>query len=123
MSMSRKQRIVVMVAAVVGIVSTPAIWLLDGPDTAGLVGASIQAATGVAALVWAWAQSRAATAGAAGDTATQTGRAEASGGGQAHTGVRRRGDGSPGPARVQDTGDAVSRGAGSNAGTGIDYTD
>ncbi|MFD0272019.1 hypothetical protein ACFVGY_36440, partial [Streptomyces sp. NPDC127106] len=54
---------------------------------------------------------------------SQTGRAEASGGGQAHTGVRRRGDGSPGTARVQDTGDAILRGAGSNAGTGIDYTD
>lgn len=106
------------VAAVLVIVSTPVFWLLDGPDTGQLVGASVQAATGVGALVWAWIQ----PASEARDSAVRTGRAEASGGGRAHTGIRRRGAGGSGAARVERSGDAVARGRGSSAGTGIDYT-
>nr|WP_232544476.1 hypothetical protein [Streptomyces buecherae] len=106
------------VAAVLVIISTPAFWLLDGPDTGQLVGASVQAATGVSTLVWAWIQSAAE----ARDSAARTGRAEASGGGRAHTGIRRRGAGGSGAARVQQSGDAVAHGQGSSAGTGIDYT-
>ncbi|MER8046430.1 hypothetical protein [Streptomyces sp. NPDC094032] len=41
-----------MVVAVAGIISTPLVWLLNSPDTGQLVGASVQAAAGIAALVW-----------------------------------------------------------------------
>lgn len=116
--MSGGRRAAVTVAAVLVIVSTPAFWLFDGPDTGQLVGASVQAATGVGALVWAWLQPGAE----ARDIAVRTGRAEASGGGRAHTGIRRRGAGGSRAARVQQSGDAVARGRGSSAGTGIDYT-
>jgi hypothetical protein len=112
----RGKAVVTAVAALV-IMSTPALWLLDGPDTGQLVGASVQAATGVGALVWAWVQPVAQ----AGDYATRTGHAQASGGGEAHTGIRRRHGGS-GAARVQQSGDAVARGRDSSASTGIDYT-
>ncbi|MFF9221491.1 hypothetical protein [Streptomyces viridosporus] len=106
------------VAAVLVIVSTPVFWLFDGPDTGQLVGASLQAATGVGTLVWTWIQPTAE----ARNRAVRTGRAEASGGGRAHTGIRRRGAGGSGAARVEQSGDAVARGRGSSAGTGIDYT-
>ncbi|WTQ85710.1 hypothetical protein OG350_37750 [Streptomyces achromogenes] len=112
------RRIAVTVAAGLVIVSTPVFWLLDGPDTGQLVGASVQAATGVGALVWAWIQPAAEAL----DSAVRTGRAEASGGGRAHTGIRRRGAGGSGAARVQQSGDALARGQGSGAGTGIEYT-
>ncbi|MER8073585.1 hypothetical protein ABTZ59_35695 [Streptomyces sp. NPDC094034] len=100
------------------IVSTPVFWLFDGPDTGQLVGASVQAATGVGALVWAWIQ----PATEARDSAVRTGLAEASNGGKAHTGIRRRDAGGSEAARVQQSGNAVARGRGSSAGTGIDYT-
>lgn len=116
--MSGGRRAAVTVAAVLVIVSTPAFWLLDGPDTGQLAGASVQAATGVGALLWAWVQ----TGAEARDIAARTGRAEASGGGRAHTGIRRRGAVGSGAARVQHSGDAVARGQGSSAGTGVDYT-
>jgi hypothetical protein len=115
--MSRGRKIAVTVAAVAVIVSTPAVWLLDGPDAGQLVGASVQSATGVCALVWAWIQ----PATRAQDTATRTGRAEAHGGGEAHTGIRRR-HGDSGAACVEQSGEAIARGQGSRAGTGIDYT-
>lgn len=54
--MSRGWKITVMVVGVAGVVSTPLVWLLDSPDTGQLVGASVQAATGIAALVWALLQ-------------------------------------------------------------------
>ncbi len=106
------------VTAMLVIVSTPVFWLFDGPDTGQLVGASVQAATGVGALVWAWIQ----PAAEARDRTVGTGRAEASSGGTAHTGIRRRGADGSGAARVEQSGDAVARGRGSSAGTGIDYT-
>ncbi|MFD7431223.1 hypothetical protein ACFV6Z_29855 [Streptomyces sp. NPDC059818] len=100
------------------IVSTPAFWLFDGPDTGQLVGASVQAATGVGALLWAWFQPTTEVR----DIAARTGRAEANSGGRAHTGIRRR-HGRGGVAHVQQSGDAIARGQGSSAGTGIDYTE
>ncbi|MCX5203202.1 hypothetical protein OG897_17335 [Streptomyces sp. NBC_00237] len=112
------RRAAVTVAAVLVIVSTPILWLLDGPNTGQLVGASVQAATGVGTLLWAWIQ-RAAEAP---DSAIRTGQAEAIGGGRAHTGIRRRDVGDSAAARVQQSGDAFARGQGSSAGTGIDYT-
>ncbi|GAA2593761.1 hypothetical protein Stube_52270 [Streptomyces tubercidicus] len=69
-----------LVAAVLGIVSTPVLWLLDGPDAGQLVGASVQAAAGVGALVWAWVQSASPSAAGARDAVVRTGQAEASGG-------------------------------------------
>lgn len=108
-----------LLAAVGAIVSTPMIWLLDGPEAGQLVGAVVQGATGVGALVWAWLQPNAPVSR---DAAARTGRAEAHSGGRAHTGIRRRGGGSTGAARVEQTGDAIARGPGSTAGTGIDYT-
>ncbi|WTQ39281.1 hypothetical protein OG539_43385 [Actinacidiphila glaucinigra] len=120
--MSRRRRITVMATAVVVIVSTPAFWLLDGPDTGQLVGASLQTATGVCALIWAWIQPTGSPAVGSRDVVVATGRAEASGGGRAHTGIRRRQGGGGGEARVQHSGEATARGQGSSAGTGIDYT-
>ncbi|MCX4393169.1 hypothetical protein OOK39_30430 [Streptomyces sp. NBC_00264] len=92
------------------------VWLLNGPGRGELVGASLQAGTGVAALVWAWLQP------GRGDSATDTGQAKASGGGSAHTGIRRPGGAGTGMVRVDRTGDAKADGAGSSAGTGVDYS-
>ena len=111
-----------IVAALVGIVSTPLFWLLDGPDTGQLVGASIQAATGVCALIWAWLQPTVPPTVGPQDTAVRTGRAEASDGGRAHTGIHRRSGAATRAAHAQHTGDAIAQGRGSSAGTGIDYT-
>ncbi|MYS87854.1 hypothetical protein [Embleya scabrispora] len=118
--MSNGWRIAVLVAAVVVVASTPVIWLLDGPDAGQLIGASVQAATGVAALAWAYLQG--ADARAARDSAVDTGDARATGGGEAHTGVRRRGGAGGGRASAERTGDATADGPGSSAGTGVDYT-
>ncbi|MGF0177202.1 hypothetical protein ACQF36_44150 [Streptomyces sp. Marseille-Q5077] len=113
-----------MAAAGVAIVSTPLIWLLGSPDTGQLVGASIQGATGIAALVWALLQPShvAAAPPELHDVAVDTGRSEATGGGSAHTGVRRSGAMGAGSARAQRTGDATARGSGSSASTGVDHT-
>ncbi|WP_436318446.1 hypothetical protein [Streptomyces caniferus] len=122
--MSRGGKITVMVAAVAGIVSTPLVWLLDSPDTGQLVGASVQAATGIAALVWALLQRPPAPAPVPGpvDVAVGTGKSKGTGGGTAHTGVRRPGGAGTGSAKAERTGDAIADGPGSSAGTGIDYT-
>jgi hypothetical protein len=119
---SRGWKITVVVAAVAGIVSTPLFWLLDSPDTGQLVGASVQAATGVVALVWALIQRQSAPAPGPADVAVDTGTAEATGGGAAHTGVRRPGGTGTGSAKAERTGDATADGPGSSAGTGVDYT-
>ncbi|MFD3657932.1 hypothetical protein [Streptomyces sp. NPDC058620] len=122
--MSQGWKITAMVTAVAGIVSTPLVWLLDSPDTGQLVGASVQAATGIVALVWALLQPPPAPAPAPGpvDVAVNTGKAKATGGGTAHTGVRRPGGAGTGSAKAERTGDATAEGPGSTAATGIDYT-
>lgn len=74
-----------MVVAVVLTVSTPFFWLLDNPDTGQLVAASVQGATGIAALVWALLQSSANPQ--PGVVAIDTGNARATAGGP---GVHRR---------------------------------
>lgn len=104
--------------AVLGILSTPLVWLLNGPDTGQMVGAVVQAATGVAALVWAVMQQPQT---APEQTATDTGDAQATGGGDANTGSRRPGT-SNAPSRAQRTGNATADGAGSKSNTGIDNT-
>ncbi|MET9774539.1 hypothetical protein ABZ023_09695 [Streptomyces sp. NPDC006367] len=107
----------VILAAVVGIVSTPLVWLLNGPDTGQMVGAVVQAATGVAALVWAVMQQPQT---ASEQSAIDTGDARATGGGDANTGKRRSGATGGGPARAERTGNATANGPGSRANTGID---
>lgn len=122
--MAQGWKITVIVAAVVGIVSTPLLWLLDSSETGQLVGASVQAATGIAALIWALLQRPPVAAPAPGpsDIAVNTGKAEGTGGGTAHTGVRRPGGTGTGTAKAERTGDATADGQGSSAGTGVDYT-
>ncbi|MGW1974626.1 hypothetical protein [Streptomyces sp. NPDC001889] len=72
--MTRPQKIVLIVVGVACIADTPMVWLLNGPGTGELVGVSLQVGTGVAALVWAWLQLW------QGDSAVDTGKAEAPGG-------------------------------------------
>ncbi|MFJ8768823.1 hypothetical protein [Streptomyces clavifer] len=122
--MSRGWKITVMVVAVAGVVSTPLLWLLDSPDTGQLVGASVQAAAGIAALVWALLQRPPALAPVPGpvDLAVATGNAAGTDGGTAISGVRRPGGAGAGSAKAERTGDATAQGPGSSAGTGIDYS-
>jgi hypothetical protein len=109
-----------MVVAVVLTVSTPFFWLLDNPDTGQLVAASVQGATGIAALVWALMQSSANSQ--PGVAAVDTGKAKATGGGRASTGVRRPQEAGSGPVRAERTGDATADGPGSSASTGVDFS-
>lgn len=74
--MTQGWKTTVIVLAMVGIVSTPLIWLLDSPGAGALAGASIQAAVGIAALVWALFQ-RPSPVGPT-DKATRTGKAKGS---------------------------------------------
>ncbi|MFD8686917.1 hypothetical protein [Streptomyces sp. NPDC059651] len=107
-----------MAVALAGVVSTPLIWLLDGPGSGQLVGASVQGAVGIAAFVWALFQN---TTGRADDVAVRTGGSEAEDGGTAVTGVKRpKGRGS-GSAQARNTGKAKARGKGSRAVSGVDY--
>lgn len=121
--MSRIWKIAIIMTAGVGIVSTPLIWLLDNPNTGQLVGASVQAATGIVALVWALVARSPVPSASVGpvDVAVDTGYAEGTSGGAAHTGVRRPGGTGRGSARAERTGDATAQGTGSSASTGVDY--
>jgi hypothetical protein len=120
---SRRKKFTVMVVAVVLTVSTPFFWLLDNPDTGQLVAASVQGATGIAALVWSLMQSPADPRQPA-VVAIDTGKAEASAGGRASTGVRRPQDAGSGngPVRAERTGEARADGPGSSASTGVDFS-
>ncbi|MGW2027388.1 hypothetical protein [Streptomyces decoyicus] len=122
--MSHGWKITVMVAAAAGVVSTPLVWLLDSPDTGQLVGATVQAATGIAALVWALMQRPPDPTPVPGlaDLAVETGNADGTDGGTAHTGVRRPGGAGTGSAKAERTGNATAQGPGSSAGTGVDYS-
>jgi hypothetical protein len=120
---SRGWKSTVVVVALAGIVSTPLFWLLNSPDTGQLVGASAQGAVAIGALVWALFQLP-STGQAQGpvDVAVATGKAEATGGGRAGTGVRRPAGAGSGSATAERTGDATADGTGSSASTGIDYS-
>lgn len=117
--MSLRWRIAVIVLAAAGVVSTPMIWLLGSPDAGQLVGASVQAAVGIAALVWAWFQR---PGNRTDDTAMRTGAAEASDGGSAVTGIRRPQGRGSGSAKAERTGNSTATGGSSSAVSGIDYT-
>lgn len=118
-SVTRGWKITVVVLAAVAILSTPLFWLLGSPDAGQLVGASIQVAAGVAALVWALLQRPASRMD---DAAVRTGAVQASGSARAVTGIGRRQGHGGGTASVQDTGHATAAGEGSSAVSGIDYT-
>lgn len=112
----------VIVVAVLGIVSTPLFWLLDGPGAGQLAAAAVQAATAIAALVWAVLHRPAGPDRGPEDAVVDTGKAQATGGGRASTGVRRPGGAGSGSARVERTGDASAEGSGSTSTTGVDYS-
>ncbi|MER6443927.1 hypothetical protein [Streptomyces venezuelae] len=125
--MSPGWKLTVVVVAVAGIVSTPLFWLLDSPDTGQLVGASVQAAVAVGALAWALfqrPQTSPAPAPVPGpvDTVADTGKAEATGGGSANSGVLGTGGAGSGSATVERSGDSTADGAGSRANTGVDHS-
>ncbi|MCT9011576.1 hypothetical protein [Streptomyces rhizosphaerihabitans] len=109
----------VILLTAVGVVSTPLIWLLDSPDAGQLAGASVQAAVGIAALVWALFQH---PGNRTDDTATRTGVADANDGGTAVTGIRRPQGRGSGSAKAEDTGIATATGNASSATSDIDYT-
>lgn len=111
-------KLVVAVIAAAAIVATPLVWLLGSQGTGEIVGASIQAGTGVIALVWAIFSG----GGQQRDEAVGTGEVRASDGGRAHSGIRRPGGRGMRGARVENTGNATADGTGSSAGTGIDYS-
>lgn len=112
-------KIVIMAVGAVGVVSTPLFWQMSGPNTGQLIGASIQAGTGVLTLIAPWVIPwKSGTV----DTATNTGRARSAGGGAASTGVRRPGGTGSGSASASDTGDATAHGSGSSASTGVDHS-
>ncbi|MFF4349760.1 hypothetical protein [Streptomyces sp. NPDC001530] len=117
--MSLAWKVAVIVAAGAGVASTPLFWLLDSPGTGQLVGASVQAAVGIAALVWALLQP---TTQHVDDTASNTGEAHATNGGSAVTGVKRPNGRGSGSAKAQKTGKATADGDGSSAVSGIDYS-
>lgn len=115
--MTRGRKITVLVLAVVGILTTPVVWLLDSPDTGDLAGASIQAAAGIVALVWTLFQG---VGGSSNDVASHTGEARATSGGAANTGVRRPGGRGGGSADASRTGTATASDGGT-ANSGISY--
>ncbi|MFJ3795707.1 hypothetical protein ACIPSJ_05425 [Streptomyces sp. NPDC090088] len=117
--MTQGRKIAVIVLAAAGVISTPLIWLAGGADAGQLAGASIQAAVGIVALVWALFQH---PEDRTEDTAVRTGVARASGGGRAVTGIRRAQGRGSGPARAERTGNATATGKDSTATTGIDYS-
>ncbi|MFF7251524.1 hypothetical protein ACFZBU_47635 [Embleya sp. NPDC008237] len=121
--MSQGWKITVVVIAGLVIVSTPLLWLLDGPDTGQIVGASVQGATGVGALLWALLRQQPTPPAPppGNEEVVDTGSAEATGGGDAHTGIKGPAGAGGGSARAERTGRAVADGPGSSAGTGIDH--
>ncbi|MEU4035297.1 hypothetical protein [Streptomyces collinus] len=100
------------------VASTPLVWLLDGPSTGQLVGATVQVVVAVAALVWTWVQP---TPTPTRDRVARSGRASADDGALSVTGIRRRKGRGGGSATAEDTGDATAREGGTSV-TGIDYT-
>ncbi|CAM5237819.1 hypothetical protein [Streptomyces chartreusis] len=110
--MSQGWKISVIVLATVGVLSTPLIWLLDSPGAGQLAGATVQAAVGIVALVWALFQHPSAAGPT--DKAIRTGKAARGG----ITGIRRPGGRGHGSATSEQTGEASGKGSVS----GIDYS-
>jgi hypothetical protein len=116
-----------VVGAAVLAVASPLAYTLVSAAVGDVVSASVIAATAVAALaipLWPGRTGGPEPSGhTSGDAvAADTGRANASSGGDANTGVRRR-RGAGGVARAERTGGAVSQGPGSRANTGVEEVD
>lgn len=125
--MARGRKVVLAVGAAVLAVASPLAYTLTSAGVGDAVSASVIAATAVAALIvplWLGRTDGPEPGGdAAGNSvAKDTGRAKATSGGRANTGVwRRRGAG--GAARAEHTGNAVAKGQDSHASTGVEETD
>ena len=125
--MAKGRKVVLAVGAAVLVVASPLAYTLASAGVGDAVSASVIAATAAAALavpLWPGRSDgpepgRDASSDA---TAADTGRAEADSGGDANTGVRRRRD-VGGAVRAGHTGEAVARGPGSHANTGVEETD
>ncbi|MFH9250867.1 hypothetical protein ACH4LK_36190 [Streptomyces lydicus] len=115
---SHHWKITLIIVAVAAIVSTPLVWLLGSLDAGQMAGASVQAATGVAALLWAVLSGPAAPAPAR-DEARRTGMAEARAGGLAVSGIKRPADRDGIPGTAEDTGNSTANGEGSISVSGI----
>ncbi|MGI5365149.1 hypothetical protein [Streptomyces iakyrus] len=112
-------KITIIVVAVLAIISTPLIWLLGSTDAGQLGGASVQAATGVAALLWAVLSGPQAAP--VRDVARRTGPAVARGGGRSISGIfKRRVGRKSAPVTVVDSGSSTAHGQGSIAVSGSD---
>ncbi|MGX2995806.1 hypothetical protein JNUCC64_16210 [Streptomyces sp. JNUCC 64] len=114
--MIRWRKAALVAAGAVATVSTPVVWLLGDPDTGQLVGASVQAGAGIAALLapLLWR-----TGGPAPHVeAVDTGKAVARGGGSANSGVRLGGTTGGGTVRAERTGDATAEDGGT-ANSGV----
>lgn len=119
--MSHRWKITIIVVAVAAIVTTPLVWLLGSPDAAQLACASVQAATGIVALLWAMRSGPSAHTPAR-DEVHRSGAAKARDGGHANTGIKRPGGRGDGSAIVKDTGPSTAHGPGSTADSGINYS-
>lgn len=84
------------------------------------MGASVQAAAGVLALLWAIL--RRPEHGPT-DTVNFTGDAQTEDGGAAITGIRRPGGDGEGAATAETTGKSTAKGGGSRSVSGIDYSE
>jgi hypothetical protein len=124
---TRGRKVVLAVGAAVLAVASPLAYTLASAAVGDAVSASVIAATAAAALTVPLWPGRTDGPEPGSDTpvdavAVNTGRAEATSGGYANTGVRRR-QGARGAARAKRTGDAVAQGPGSHASTGVEETD
>lgn len=122
MRVSRGGKVAVLVIAGTGVAATPLYWLLGSPDAGQIVAASIQSATGIAALAWTMTTSPDPLPPTPTDAALTTGSARATNGATSSTGVRRPHGAGAGSAKAEHTGDAIADGPGSHASTGVDYS-
>jgi hypothetical protein len=123
----RSRKVVLAVGTGALAVASPLAFTLGPAGMGDTVSASIIAATAVAALVvpmWSGGtRSPKPDDQVPNDTyAMKTGKAEADGGGDANTGVRRQ-RGTVGPVRAERTGPAVAHGPGSRANSGVEDVD
>jgi hypothetical protein len=120
---ARGHKVVLAVGAAVLAVTSPLAYTLASAGVGDAVSASVIAATAAAALaVPLWPGRTDGPEPGDDAAAADTGRAEATSGGDANTGVRRR-RGAGGAARAGHTGNAVAQGPGSHANTGVEEAD
>ena len=120
----RGRRLAVVVGGAVLAVTSPLAFTLGSVEVGDAVSASVIAATAVAALAMPLWPSRtedpeSGGAAAGGVVARDTGPAQATDGGNAVAGIRRR-RGEDGPVRAEHTGPAIAHGPGSHATSGVE---